>query len=916
VPEENAGTPAAVDAPHRNAGDDEPDPSVVETLVSVVSELTGYPAEMIGADMDIEADLGIDSIKRVEILSTVEERLPGLPQVTPEMMGTLQTLSQIAAFLSGGDRDGAAGDTPKAAAAQNEARKVDDATTHDDAPPLFRRTVAMVRRERPAGGPLPNLPDGRKIYVTRDAAGLCTALCAALSSSGLAAQDVSLSDPETDFSDAAGLVIIADTAAGSDGGTMLEDALMTASAAATSLEASAAEGFALFAGLVRLDGAFGFAGGGQFDPAAGGLSGLIKCAAIEWPQVLCKAIDIDPSWTDVNAIAREAAKEILSEDAGPEVGLSPGERTVVTLRPAPFSPLPEAPSFQEDDVILVTGGARGVTAAAAVALAESSRPTMILLGRSPAPKPEPSWIEGLSDPAEMKRAILENRFSGRRPSPAELEAAYREIAAGREIAETLYRIETAGGRARYFSIDIRDASMLASVLEEVRAFHGPVSAMVHGAGVLEDRLIVEKTRAQFDRVFSTKIRGLLSVLAATAKDPVRAIVLFSSVAARFGNRGQADYAMANEVLNKIAQKEAASRPGCRVCAVNWGPWDGGMVSPALKREFEGRGIDLIPMDAGARFMVREMTAPATDPVEVVVGAALETPRHTTAGEKLTLTLAREFDVEGCPVLASHVLDGKPVVPFALMADWLGHGALKENPGLCLIGLDDIRVLKGIRLDAKKRLVRLMAGKAARIKDLFLADVEIRDGVHDGTEVVHYRARAVLSDRPVQAPAFTPPLFADETPYHRSVEDAYREVLFHGSHLQGIRRILAFSASGMRAELAPAPGPESWMAQPPYERWVLDPLVLDSAFQMSTLWCYERFGKPSLPSYGASYRQYQGFPDTSVTAVLEILETGGSRIKGDFSFLDSRGALVARLTGYEAVMDPLLISAFKPEKAPV
>ena len=70
----------------------------IETiLLEVVSHLTGYPTEMLAPDMDIESDLGIDSIKRVEILSTLEERMPGLPRVSPEIMGTLRTLSQIVA---------------------------------------------------------------------------------------------------------------------------------------------------------------------------------------------------------------------------------------------------------------------------------------------------------------------------------------------------------------------------------------------------------------------------------------------------------------------------------------------------------------------------------------------------------------------------------------------------------------------------------------------------------------------------------------------------------------------------------------------------------------------------------------------------------------------------------------------------
>ena len=77
--------------------------SVQSVLMGVVSELTGYPVDMLAPEMDIEADLGIDSIKRVEILSSLEEKMPHLPQVSPEAMGSLKTLGQIVAYLVSGD---------------------------------------------------------------------------------------------------------------------------------------------------------------------------------------------------------------------------------------------------------------------------------------------------------------------------------------------------------------------------------------------------------------------------------------------------------------------------------------------------------------------------------------------------------------------------------------------------------------------------------------------------------------------------------------------------------------------------------------------------------------------------------------------------------------------------------------------
>src|SRR6185369_13530935 len=76
--------------------------NVTETLLSVVSEKTGYPMEMLELDMGMDSDLGIDSIKRVEILSALQERLPGTPIIGPEHLGTLRTLGDIANYLGAG----------------------------------------------------------------------------------------------------------------------------------------------------------------------------------------------------------------------------------------------------------------------------------------------------------------------------------------------------------------------------------------------------------------------------------------------------------------------------------------------------------------------------------------------------------------------------------------------------------------------------------------------------------------------------------------------------------------------------------------------------------------------------------------------------------------------------------------------
>jgi hypothetical protein len=181
-------------------------------------------------------------------------------------------------------------------------------------------------------------------------------------------------------------------------------------------------------------------------------------------------------------------------------------------------------------------------------------------------------------------------------------------------------------------------------------------------------------------------------------------------------------------------------------------------------------------------------------------------------------------------------------------------------------------------------------------------------------VIHSRAKAILVDafEPAPtyrfAPAFTP------HPYPRSIDDVYDKILFHGNHLRGFKAIHHFSAAQMIAEIAPAPAPAQWLQEPLRNKWLIDPLVLDTAFQMATVWCYEEKNAVSLPTYCGSYRQYRkSFPSTGVTAVLDVTEATGRRLKGDFTFLDADRTVVAKITGYEAAIDPALYRAFKSDR---
>ena len=177
-----------------------------------------------------------------------------------------------------------------------------------------------------------------------------------------------------------------------------------------------------------------------------------------------------------------------------------------------------------------------------------------------------------------------------------------------------------GARATYHAADVRDRDAFGAFIDEVYERYGRLDGVVHGAGVLADKLIRDKSSESFARVFETKVNGALALCDKLRPD-VGFVSFFSSVAAVFGNRGQADYAAANDVLDKLATALKARIDG-RVVSVAWGPWQGtGMVSPVLEKEYHRRGIGLIPVETGVAAFLEELRRGGPEATQVVLMCA-------------------------------------------------------------------------------------------------------------------------------------------------------------------------------------------------------------------------------------------------------------------------------------------------------
>ena len=535
-------------------------------LMDVVAEKTGYPQEILKMEMSLEADLGIDSIKRVEILSAVQERFPELPEVDATEMASLQTLGEVLGYMQQQQAKlGGNGEQTVSAAAR---------PSNGKAPKVERRRVQVVATPATGNG-LKGLQSCRKVVVTDEEPALAEELVLKLVEAGVPAEVGSaISDRIDDSVDDSvdGLIFLGGLSGGKniDTVSVSKKAFAWAKGLASRLEKQGG----IFVTVQDTGGDFGL--GLKLGDRAwlAGLPGLVKTAALEWPAAGVRAIDIDRSSRDASTLAAALAGELLNGGDQLEVGLrADGTRLGLDLvRDDRQALLNGTHRIEENAVFVVSGRARGVTAASLLPLARNCRARLLILGRTVLNE-EAADTSSIKEADQLKKELFKRATAtGATVKPAEIGAQVAGIMAQREVRANLDALRQAGAEVLYAPVDVTDVDAVTQVVDDARARWGRIDGLIHGAGVLADKRIADKTEQQFARVFETKVLGLRALLLATEDDALTTLCLFSSVAARFGNFGQCDYAMANEVLNKVALAEAGRRNGrCLVKSVNWEP---------------------------------------------------------------------------------------------------------------------------------------------------------------------------------------------------------------------------------------------------------------------------------------------------------------------------------------------------------
>ena len=192
------------------------------------------------------------------------------------------------------------------------------------------------------------------------------------------------------------------------------------------------------------------------------------------------------------------------------------------------------PAVRAGDVVVVTGGGRGVTAETALALAQRLSADAGAAGPHPGARPGARLADSARRP--RRRSSRPWRCGPTaRARRGRSRSSIGSLAASREL-----RRQPDAGSRRPAARSAIAASMSAMPKPFARrsptsaATHGPIRGLIHGAGVLADRRIEDKTAEQFDQVYGTKVAGLQAMLADLSGDELKVLAFFSSITARLG----------------------------------------------------------------------------------------------------------------------------------------------------------------------------------------------------------------------------------------------------------------------------------------------------------------------------------------------------------------------------------------------
>ncbi|MBI3941379.1 MAG: SDR family NAD(P)-dependent oxidoreductase [Chloroflexi bacterium] len=745
--------------------------SVRTKVLEIVAGKTGYPQDMLDMDLDLEADLGIDTVKQAETFVAIREAF-GIPRKDNLKLRDYPTLASVVQFVydsrpdlqvtgKGLEKDGKEEKGPGEVAILESVAPSAPIGTMVEANSVPRRVPVPTLRPSLDWCKATGVTLGResRVVVGMDQGGVGKELVQLLERQGVHVFVVDTTYPaETgpvldELADGQALEeqVKAWVADGTIQGVYWLPALdmepgieemdlatwrganwrrikklfilMRALLRNTSPDGSQTDaGRAFLVTATRNGGLHGYGAAGALSPLGGAVTGFTKAYKRERPETHVKAVDFEAP-----AGSREAAEWLIAEtlrDPGiVEVGYQDGLRYGITLEEMSASDGRPGIVLNKQSAFLVTGAAGGITSAIVADLAAASGGVFYLLDLVPAPAMQvemgkakysasPNVQLFRTDKEALKSKLVEDlKAAGERPTPVKVDRQLLAVEREDALLRTVESIQAGGGEAHYHAVNLLDGPAVAKVMDEIRQKYGHIDILIHAAGMEISRALQDKELNEFNLVYDVKAEGFYNVLRAAAGMPIRATVAFSSVAGRFGNSGQADYSAANDLLCKVTSSLRNWRPETRSIVIDWTAWGGiGMATRgSIPKIMEMAGIDMLSPEAGIPIVRRELTFGSTRG-EVLIGRRLG-------------KLVEEWDAQGGldPNRAAQQLAAQPPVPLMIgevKSARLFEGIAVETlldpqaqPFLADHQIDGTPVLPGVMgIEAFAQLAHLLAPK--------------------------------------------------------------------------------------------------------------------------------------------------------------------------------------------------------------
>ncbi|HUK14965.1 MAG TPA: SDR family NAD(P)-dependent oxidoreductase [Bryobacteraceae bacterium] len=932
---------------------------IQETVLAIVAEKTGYPKDMLDLDLDLEADLGIDTVKQAEMFASVRAafRIPRDENLKLRDFPTLARVIQFARERQPQQKKPPAQATSPVAAASELAVAASGTTALaglEAANAVPRRAPAPALRPplhlcKPTGV---TLGPASRVVLMPDQDAVGDALTERLRAMGVEVLTLRQGSDSDEVANALQKWLATGPVQGvywlpalhhegdvraMDPATWHEALRVRAKLLYTTarvLYQQIANTNTFLVSATRLGGQHGYDDAGAVAPMGGAVAGFAKAYKRERMDALVKVVDVETG-LGASDIAALLIEETLRDPGAVEIGYKAGQRWTVGLEAQPAADGRPGFKLDKDTVFVITGAAGGIVSAITADLAAASGGTFYLLDLVPEPPADHPDLKRFVNDKEGLKVDLAKRIRerGERGTPVQVEKELQNLERALAARNAVDAVRAAGGTAHYFSVDLTNADAVGEIIRQVRERSGRIDVLLHAAGIERSRLLPDKDPREFDLVFDVKSDGWFNLMRAIGDMPLGATVAFSSIAGRFGNGGQVDYSAANDLLCKLTSNLRTTRPGTRAIAVDWTAWGGiGMASRgSIPKMMELAGIDMLPPEAGVPVIRRELTAggtrgevviaqrlgimanewDSTGGLDLAVAAEYARSQGPMVGEITRMSLQDGLRIETTldpavqPFLYDHQIDGTPVLPGVMGIEAFAEAALSMLPGWHIDAIEDVNFLAPFKFYRNEpRCVTVQAvfrpDGAAVVAECQLIGRRTLPNQAEPQATVHFTARVRLTEQaPVSVAALAP-----GTPVGSIVEaaDVYR-IYFHGPAYRVVneawsdgQRVIARMTQGLPSNHVPPERPTS-----------AAPRLVELCFQAAGLWGLATEGKMGLPLHvdQVSLWREPGLADGPLFAVVA---THGAGANFDADVVDAAGNLYLQLNGYRVVELPGVVDA--------